>query len=280
MSKKVCILSTITNSILDGSFIDCLDLYYNIREYIDTDYYILLPPEHTLLFLHKLKSIFTIELYNNILKHIYPYNFPIDYSLYNLFIYRYNYYLTNPDIAKFNSILINSWTAMQELIYNRNNIFIRFKNVISTPFILNYDRSRRYFIDYHKLSKYRLDNIMHNNILCNTFSNYDEYQELKVTKNFNVHNYSGLTYARHKHDNTDFYMEMKGKLIFEFLYFNKPVHYSPIHKYFNDGLTDYLSLFNIDDNIEQDLHISSSHIYHNLVKFTKHDKLVSFIKSC
>ena len=236
--KKVCILSYITDNLLDGSFVDSLDLYYNLRNYIDVTYYIQIIPQNITSFLKKIKNTYTQEVYDDIIKHIRLYNYSIDYNLYNLFLYRYNYYLLNPEIAKYNGILINSWTATKELIYNKNNIFSKFSHILTTPFILNYDKSKRYFIYYHKLSEYRLDNMIHKQCTRDTFSNYHKYAKLKTMDGFDIHKYKKLNYARHLPDESIFYMEMKGKLIFEFLYFGKQVHYSPVNKAFDDGLTD------------------------------------------
>ena len=56
-----------------------------------------------------------------------------------------------------------------------------------------------------------------------------------------------------KYDNPIKYYENIGKLIFEMNYLNRLVYYNPKHKSFEqDGLTDYLSLFNIDDTSARD----------------------------
>ena len=279
MNNKICIISVIKGDYIGGNLIDCLDLYYNLRDYIKCDYFILIQANQLRLFADKLKNTFKQKLYKDIIKHIRPYNYQIDFDKYDLFIYRYNYYQMNPSITQYKGILLNGWSATQELIYYKNNVFTNFIHIVTTPFILQFDKTSNYFMYFHKLSQLRLKNLIYKNKNI-SFSDYQTYESLKSHENFNIHNYKTLEYNRHKVDDTDFYMEMKGKLIFEFLYFGKQVHYSPVNKCFNDGLTDYLALFGIDDNIEQDLHISKESIFDKLVKFDENDELLQFIKRC
>ena len=46
-----------------------------------------------------------------------------------------------------------------------------------------------------------------------------------------------------------------GKLMFEFLLCGRTVHYSPAGKLMDDGLTEMLARFNVDDDVEQELTI-------------------------
>ena len=163
MNKKICIINIINSGFIDGNLIDCLDLYYNIRKYIECDYFILIQTDQLKLFYNKLKNTFKQLVYKDILKHIYPYHYQLNFDKYDLFIYRYNYYQINPLIAQYKGILLNGWSATQELIYYKNNIFKKFSNIATTPFILQFDTSANYFIYFHKLSQFRLDNIIYKN---------------------------------------------------------------------------------------------------------------------
>lgn len=279
MNKKVCIISVITSDYIGGNLIDGIDLYYNLQKYIECDYFIFIQPNKIKTFFYKLKGTFKPDLYNNIIKHIQLYDYKLDFDKYDIYIYRYNYYKLNPTITQYKGIFLNSWAAVRELVYYKKDIFTNFKSIVSTPFILKYDTTNNFFIYFHKLSEYRINNLIYKaNTKC--FNSYNIYETLKANKYFNIHDYNKLYYCRHKVNDIDFYLEMKGKLIFEFLYFGKQVHYSPINKAFDDGLTDYLSLFGIDDNIEQDLNISKEEIYDKLVKFDENDELLQFIKMC
>lgn len=280
MTKKICILSVIPEHCIDGNLIDCMDLYYNLKNYVHCDYYILTPYNLLKKLYYKLKLTFKQPLYSDIIQHIRPITFKVEFSKYDLFIYRYNYYKFNNDIINYKGILINGESISRELIYYGNkNIYSNFKYVIASPFILNFDNiSTHYFIYHLKLSQYRLDNLIYNNKKT-CFSDYNQYETLKCNYNFNIHEYDKLIWYRHKReDNIEWYAEIKAKLIFEFLYLNKNVHYLPINKYFDDGLTDYLKLFNIDDNIEQDLNISIDELYEKVIKFNEDDELLHFIE--
>ena len=244
MNKKICIISVLGGDYIGGNLIDCTDLYYNLAKYLDCDYFILIQAEQINLFYKKLKNIFKQRLYNDIMKHIRSYDHKIDFDKYDLFILRHNYYRINPSITRYKCILLNSWLSVKELLYYKNNVFRNFANIVSTPFILQFDKSNNYFIYFHKLSQFRLDNLIYTTKGI-PFSNYSIYEKLKLRENFNVHNYKTLIYNRHKVDDTDFYMEMKGKLIFEFLYFGKQVHYSPLNKCFNDGLKLTIYLYSV-----------------------------------
>ena len=96
------------------------------------------------------------------------------------------------------------------------------KGILATPFLQKY--TQKVIIDYMKISKFRLDN-MKISYKLGTFDRYEEYDKLKQQQYFNIHNYSSLIYKRRKTDISALCMETKGKLIFEFLYFNKFVYY-------------------------------------------------------
>ena len=105
-----------------------------------------------------------------------------------------------------------------------------------------------------------------NNIYINT-----EYDSIKEDPKFNIHDFSALDYRRRNFYDDNLYIEIKGKAIFEFLYFNKPVYYHSTPKTLDDGLTDYLRLFNVDDNVEQMLKINNKDIYNKLVNFNSEE---------
>lgn len=96
------------------------------------------------------------------------------------------------------------------------------------------------------------------------FSDYDDYDMLKRQDYFNVHQYQALKYHRYYVGG----LEIKGKLIFEFKYFDKSVKYLSVNKSIDDGLTDYLKLFGIDDNFDQDVTISKDDIIDKLVSYS------------
>ena len=62
-----------------------------------------------------------------------------------------------------------------------------------------------------------------------------------------------------------------------FLYYNKYVYYNAVPKQDNDGLTDYLNYFNIDDNISQELKITKEEVYNKLIKFDSDNKILNIL---
>lgn len=78
-------------------------------------------------------------------------------------------------------------------------------------------------------------------------------------------------YVRHEKIGNE-YFENIGKLIFEFIYYNKKVKYFNTNYSKPDGLTYYLKLFNIDDTYSQYLNITKQDVINKL--FMKNDDLL------
>jgi len=97
-----------------------------------------------------------------------------------------------------------------------------------------------------------------------SINNYD-FSHLKNSYTTYPHGCSSFLYQRWYEIQPNVFIENIGKLIFEFLYFNKFVYYSCKNKSIDDGLHHYLSLFNIDDSIDQSLNISPYDIEQKLV---------------
>ena len=264
--SKIYIIAELYCGHIHGSFVDCLDTYYNLKSagYL-CELVVLVHLQYVKPLIKRLNTLYTPILANDIVKHISSNinNVRTD----NTVICKYESIKNGlVDYNKYKNIyLINDWTLTADFInktaLNLDNIE-SIKGIIGTPFLQQY--TNKLIVDYICFNKFRLDN-MRVSYKLDVFDQYDEYDTLKQQQYFNVHNYRRLIYRRRKLYGLSMCMEMKGKLIFEFLYFNKPVYYLPINKCFNDGLTDYLSLFDIDDNIEQDINISKEEITTKLV---------------
>ena len=178
-------------------------------------------------------------------------------------------------------ILISELTLMAELYNNKTNIKdltdnYNIKKIIGTKFMKNYCDDDILFEYYMPMSEFRLNNIkMNNNNII--YDNYNNYEADKLNSDFNIHNYAGIKYNRRYLPYHDVCMEAKGKLLFEFLYYNKYVYYNAVPKQCDDGLTDYLNYFNIDDNISQELKISKEEIYDKLIKFDSDNKILNLL---
>ena len=260
-NEKIYIIAELYCGHIHGSFIDCLDTYYNLKlAGYNCDLVILVHLQYVKPLIKRLNTLYMPVLVNDIVKHISS-NIN-NVSPADIIICKYESIKNGLiDCNKYNNIyLINDWTLTADFI-NKTSIDFdnidSIKGILGTPFLQQY--TNKLIVDYIKFSKYRLDN-MRISYKLDVFSQYNEYDTLKQQQYFNIHNYRRLIYRRRKLDGLALCMEMKGKLIFEFLYFNKQVHYSPLNKCFNDGLTDYLALFGIDDNKEQDLNISKEEL--------------------
>lgn len=311
--KKIYIVINMYNK-LNGSIIDCVDLYINIKkldincELIiiynpydckdNTDYSIIMQLKDLIFRYYKLPMVATIMKHikiNNRIKNISGYSTLLTTNknksnIINMF--DYNTLLDGLIITDYHTctkylnknhevILISELTLMADLFNKKTNINIlkdnyNIKKIIGTKFMKNYCDSDILFEYYMPMSEFRLNNIkMNNNNII--YDNYNNYEADKLDSDFNIHNYAGIKYNRRYLPYHDVCMEAKGKLLFEFLYFNKYVYYNAAPKQDNDGLTDYLNYFNIDDNISQELKISKEEIYDKLIKFDSDNKILNLL---
>lgn len=265
-SKKIYIIAELFCGHIHGSFIDCLDTYYNLKELgLDCELIILVHLQHINTWKSKLNQLYYPILVRDILKHI---NTKIpNINKDDIIICKYESLKNNTiDYHNYNNIyIINDLILTGDYIKGTNVINIdnidSIKGVLSTNFLKQF--LHKVIINYIPFSKFRLDN-MKVSYKLGEFSDYDNYHMLKQQDYFNVHQYQSLKYSRHYLGG----VEIKGKLIFEFRYFNKPVKYLSIKKFMNDGLTDYLALFGINDNIDQDITISKDEISKSLCGMT------------
>lgn len=124
--------------------------------------------------------------------------------------------------------------------------------------------ARDYEIYYHKFSRKRLNHI--GNIVpeFGVLKDRNESNDWMCKYYRHAHSFDSLFYKRHYSIN-GIYFENIGKLIFEYAYFGKDVFYSCENKKFNDGLSEYLTLFNIDDSLCQKIDIPKESIESILV---------------
>lgn len=312
--KKIYIVINMYNK-LNGSIIDCIDLYINLKKLnIDceliiiynpydckdnTDYSIIMQLKDLIFRYYKLPMVATIMKHikiNNRIKNISGYSTLLTTNknksnIINMF--DYNTLLDGLIITDYHTctkylnknhevILISELTLMADLFNKKTNINIlkdnyNIKKIIGTKFMKNYCDSDILFEYYMPMSEFRLNNIKidNNNII---YDNYNNYEKDKLDVNFNIHNYAGIKYRRRYLEYHDVCMEAKGKLLFEFLYYNKYVYYNAEPKQDNDGLTDYLNYFNIDDNISQELKITKEEIYNKLIRFELDNKIFNILE--
>ncbi len=269
-----------------GTTFDYIDLFCNISPITDVDFKLFVDSYYAYDFVSSLKRSYSPVFVNIILKHLHIIKDPLEIQSILLEVNNFDTafihfsilqrYLNKQIIEKYNKIyILASWRMIRKFLYeddvspsySHNNI-----KILASPFfkqflIQNNIPLTKYQTYYSKLSLERLNNIkVEYDGLFSDYENYTKYRH--INKNFNIHKFDKLLYSRRS---DSLYIELKAKTIFEFLYFNKPVYYSAKNKVMDDGLTDYLKLFGIDDNISQELNISSSEVYDKLVKFNETD---------
>lgn len=155
--------------------------------------------------------------------------------------------------------------------------------------------SKKFFFLYTDFAQKELDK--HKSIKCNLLKYYVPFSEYRLrctnsyvkynvcydnrcykndamyNYNFNVHHYQSMKWRRRDCMRQGLNLEIKGKLPFEFNYFGKKVQYDSTSKMMNDGFTDYMKLFGLDDNHDQTIQIPKAEIEKKLVGM-KNDDLV------
>lgn len=175
-------------------------------------------------------------------------------TVYNIFM---------PVMAK-STIVLDSMCAFR---YAENKRFQDRMKMLRNPYILanpwtmeslSFLNTENKMIYYHKFSQERMEflekkykDTVYNRILV---------RDLNSRKPaFDRFEYDGYLYKRYRTNGTSYYDNI-AKLIFEYRYLGKNVFYSCENKTFNDGLTYYLRLFGIDDNISQYIYFDKSDI--------------------
>ena len=243
---------------MNGAVTSLLDTYFNIKNYInDIEFNIVCNPRSTKNFI-KYKNEYPNINFKNITTH----NFDTLILSADFIGQEYNIFKK----FKYNKLIIlDSFKIYIDYCKNNNATANRIKE-LSNCYILGnkfnesfFKENDNYYIYYHKFSKERLD------FLEKIYSK--EYNILirnEEETDFFMHKFSSYKYERfHTCDNITF-LENIGKLIFEYRYLNKPVYYSSKKKTIDDGLTEYLSLFGIDDNNSQDILITKNDIRNKL----------------
>lgn len=273
---------------ISGDIFDFIDLYYNMKNFIDCDLKLIGSKTDIINFTKFLYKSYTNLFISDIIKHIVIVDNIDDNKIYKKFSAYDNIIISSKLLSKVDVNITNEFNKVISLMtlrgmfrLNNNNEIINKSNFVylCTPVILNnINNIKCNFIEYYsRFSQFRLDNIKvsNNNIV---FDDYNNYDTLKYNNKFNIHTYSGIIYKRRDFYKENMYLEMKGKLLFEFLYFNKYVYYNSKPKSFDDGLTDYLKYFNIDDNISQQLKITKDELYNKIIKFDNNNDILNILE--
>ena len=242
---------------LNGAVTTLLDIYFNLKKYFsDIEFNLICNLRNTKNFITykdeypvvDFKSVKTHNFDTLILSTDFIGQF---YNIFRLFHYK-------------KLILLDSYKIYIDYYRNDNFTANKINDISEQYYILGNNFNSKFFKSnyytyYHKFSKERLD------YLENKYKNEQHILKRKEDdKDFFLHKFSSYRYERfHTCDNITF-LENIGKLIFEYRYLNKPVYYSSNKKTIDDGLTEYLSLFGIDDNNSQDILITKNDIRNKL----------------
>ena len=143
----------------------------------------------------------------------------------------------------------------QNLFKNTNN---QIANIQNNLFIQK-ELDKRYKIYYHKFSHERFNHLKRLNCINGIVT--EDKRERTGNIDFEYLKATELHYQRWRKVIDNVYAENIGKMIFEFSALDKKVYYSNENKTHNDGLTYYLKLFDIDDNISQEIHINEKRLF-------------------
>lgn len=266
----------------NGSYTSIIDLYFNlIKCGIDVKLYIILNNSSSTLFFKTLNEFpkfeFTLIKKDNL-------NILNDTTIITTAGTVYNLY-DKIITLKYNKIIILDGGIFfsNYSIGINNNIYNDIDNrlILGNPFNSRYFTDN-YFIYYHKFSLSRLEHLKKKytkniNLKEVLIRNEVSTGQNKLIKISDFHSYKSYSYKRWFQKNPKLsYFENIGKLIFEYKYMNKKVFYSAKNKTIDDGLTDYLRLFNINDNLDQEITITSEEVIDKL-GFKNNDLILELI---
>lgn len=238
----------------NGCFTTIIDLFYNYNRNKELIVY----NSNAITSLYTIMNIrFNKKICNDIIKSL-TLNFPNRIERCCSTFSLIDYIITNNITISGDTIyLIDSGEVFNFYIHNKNDIInycithnMKYKKI----YILLSENNLKYInsinnveiISYkHNLSRYRLDNTkVYNN---NKIIDSETYGKIK-NHNKNIHSYSGYKYNRWYKYTDKIYYENIGKLLFEFIYYNKKSIYSNKNKCIDDGLTYMFNRFGLSDN--------------------------------
>jgi hypothetical protein len=190
-------------------------------------------------------------------------------------------YLSTFDFRYDNLIMLDSGLMFYDYIMNNNKKNKYVQNIPNIKILGNPCNEKfytnNYYVYYHKFSLERLNYLdsldKKNGVFDELERNAEDTDEIK----FNSMLKNTLKYQRWRNVVDSIYSENIGKLIFEFVYMNKKVYYSSENKSQDDGLTEYLRLFDFDDNVTQEIKFTKQDVINKLC-FHKDDLVLKLLR--
>jgi hypothetical protein len=277
---------------LNGAYTSFEDLFYNLKKYTDwtvrlivffddksiakrfkrylgTDLDIVyLPLNHGRMHydLQGNSCVISSEMIDLVQNKVIDLNFKRKFLFYPAFIYKKEY----------------SQEEFDKMIsYINDNDIITICNRFNSKFVKNS------FVWYMKFSEERINRLKGISTDENGILTSEEYFQRKKNKldikPFSYKEYDYFRYSKKTEDNpyTEFgadYYENIGKMMFEFLLLGKKAYYSCKNKKINDGLTEFLSEFSIDDNYDFDLNGLSKKQLNDVLFMKQDDEIIRLLE--
>lgn len=290
--QKILILHIGDSVAVNGTVTETFDLYFNLLyNGFEPDLIITFPYKYLARVKLCVRRSFNTEFYNFYKNHVYS-NTILDSIKTKLnkydFIFLTGTTYLHLDCSNINSRIITYMSTVSYFHLSNekelNSLFYSDKfYFLKTPFadqlLSNWPNiSCNLFNYYVPFSEYRLKSILVSN--NNEIYKNKQYEDdvMKILS-FNVHDYSAIRWSRRDYYHRGLYLEIKGKIPFEFNYFQKPVYYDASTKMIDDGFTDYLNLFGIDDNISQTILIPQKELYDKLIGCKDNDIILQILNS-
>lgn len=274
---------------LDGTTTSLIDLYFNLSHYMNVNCYIIIDTsqenvKRNVKYIQTLKNSIPFDKFKFTYIQLSKLNeFCLNHKFNNLILSFGIFRFLNTLPFHYNKLIILDSGRIIYDYYCCNSKFISYVKSLNNVFILGNNMNKhffnyeQYFLYYHKFSHERFDFLKC--ILSNDLVVTENVREKTGNIDMKYLQSNKLYYNRWRDVKGDnkIYSENIGKMIFEFSALNKFVHYSPINKTHDDGLTEYLRLFDIDDNYELIIKISENELFDKL-GFNDNDLILSIIK--
>jgi hypothetical protein len=275
---------------LDGTTTSLIDSFYNLNKYMNNIYcYILFDASDSMVkqnveYIQTLNKSVPIKLLNPIYVEIHTLNEFIKNNNFNNLIMSFGVFRFIDSIPfKYDKLILLDAGRIIYDFYNQNSKFIDYVKGLPNTIMLGNKMNQtffdweKYFVYYHKFSKERFNHLKKMDVVNGTISSCKRTKNGNMLLNNMMLNELHYNRWRSVTEDNSVFSENIGKMIFEFSALGKKVYYSPLNKTHDDGLTEYLRLFNIDDSFEQRICITEQQLFDKL-GFNKNDLLLNVLK--
>lgn len=273
---------------IDGTTTSLIDTYLNLSRYLDVKCYVLFDStpagvKRNVEYVRTLRASVPVDKFK------YEYvdlrklrEWQASHHSKNLIIsFGILRFLNSIDFNYDNLIFLDAGRMRHDYAFN-NSRLIRYTEALPNVCFAGNKANRRLFDEstvwevwYHKFSRERMDFLRSREVVNGLVDERGRgHGDIFTVNQLSMNE---LIFRRWQTFDNKSYAENIGKMIFEFAALGKRVHYLSEHKTQDDGLTEYLSLFGIDDNVSQDVVIGYDELLDKL-GFKDDDSLLRLIK--